>query len=86
MGTKYRENWLKNWKNWDLKFVWKSAKIDFIAFLLCREMLDMGANWIFKKLRVENSLSGALKVYFWILFASKSDKILKKSAKIAVFW
>ena len=57
-----------------------------MAALPCREMLDMGANWILVKLRVENILNGGLKDYRWSHFAPKTDKILKKGAKIAVFW
>ena len=65
-------------KNW--------LKSDFLASLLCREMLDLRANWILVKLWVENCLNGALKAYFWSHFVPKTDKIfLKKSAKIVVF-
>ena len=57
-----------------------------MAALPCREMLHMGANWILVKLRVENSLNGGLKEYLLSHFAPETDKILKKSAKIAVLW
>ena len=56
-----------------------------MASFLCRELLDMGSKQIVVKLRVENSLNGALKVYFWSDFAPKTGKFLKTLPKFLFF-
>ena len=56
----------------------------YIDSLLCWEMLDMESNWILIKLRDENSVTGARKVYLWSRFAPKKAKFWVKLQN--VFW